>query len=210
MTTPNGIEATTLQDAAKLRRDLAADLDGFPIWSTERPYLVVLSGLPGTGKSHFANELVKRMPLVVVGSDRSRKALISKPKYTRGEHARVFAACHLLIEDLLSEGYGVIFDATNLTERFRQPLYEMAERTGAGLLIIWFTASREVVRRRLDDRAARRSEDSYSDADWLVYCRLRPGEEAITRPHLVVDSSDDIWPVLEEVVRLVAGPDQGR
>lgn len=210
MTTPNGIEATTLQDAAKLRRDLAADLDRFPVGSTERPYLVVLSGLPGTGKSHFANELVKRMPLVVVGSDRSRKALISKPKYTRGEHARVFAACHLLIEDLLSEGYGVIFDATNLTERFRQPLYEMAERTGAGLLIIWFTASREVVRRRLDDRAARRSEDSYSDADWLVYCRLRPGEEAITRPHLVVDSSDDIYPVLEEVVRLVAGPDQGR
>jgi hypothetical protein len=36
---------------------------------------------------------------------------------------------------------------------------------------------------------------------------LRPGEEAITRPHLVVDSSEDIYPVLEEVVRRVAGPD---
>lgn len=207
MATPKSIEATALQDAAKLRRALDADLHRFPVRTPERPCLVVLSGLPGTGKSHFAKELVKRMSFIVVGSDRSRKTLVTKPKYTKGEHVRVFAASHLLIEELLSEGHGVIFDATNLTERFRQPLYEMAERTGAGLLIIWFTASREVVRRRLDDRAAGRSEDSYSDADWLVYCRLRPGEEAITRPHLVVDSSEDIYPVLEEVVRRVAGPD---
>ncbi|HZA23652.1 MAG TPA: ATP-binding protein [Dehalococcoidia bacterium] len=205
MATPKGVEATALQDAAKLRCTLAADLHAHPAQSQARPYLVVLSGLPGTGKSHFARELVKRLPFIIVGSDRSRKALVSRPKYTKGEHARVFAACHLLIEQLLGEGHGIIFDATNLTEHFRQPLYEMAERTRAILLVVWFTASREVVRRRLDDRANGRSEDNYSDADWLVYCRLRPGEEIITRPHLVVDSSEDICPALEEVVRRISG-----
>lgn len=204
MAPPQGTPESAFQDARELRRALNDDLQRVSVPGASRPCLIVLSGLPGTGKSHFARELSRRVPLVIIGSDHSRKTLVSRPQYTPEEHARVFAACHLLVEELLSEGYRVVFDATNLTERFRLPLYEIAGRADAGLLMVWFTASREVVRRRLDDRAAGRSEDSYSDADWQVYCRLRPGQEAIDHPHLVVDSGLNIQPVLAEVVRIIS------
>jgi predicted kinase len=206
MLTPGGTEQELSQDTAALRQALEADLHQYPAQSPSGPFLVVLSGLPGTGKSHFARELVKRVPFLILGSDRLRKALVSQPRYTREEHLRVFAACHCLVEELLAEGYRVIFDATNLTEGFRQPLYDIAGRRGAPLALVRFTAPLEVIRRRLDERAAGLRSDSYSDADWLVYCRLCPGEEPIERPHFVVDSSQDIYPILEEVVRWFSAP----
>ncbi len=208
MLTPDRSPHETAQDVTKLRRSIESDIREQGLAPPKSPFLVVLSGLPGTGKSHFARELVQRTPFISLGSDRLRKTLAPRPKYTREEHLRVFVAAHLLLEELLEQGWRVIFDATNLTERIREPLYEMAARLQAPLALVWFTAPRNTIRRRLADRAAGRSFDTYSDADWLIYCRLRPGEEPIPRPHLAVDSSQDISPVLDQLVRLVqeSGP----
>ena len=191
------------RDIVTLRQALSSDLHDYPQKIAQERYLIVLSGLPGTGKSHFANELSQRIPVLIVGSDRMRKALVAKPKYNPGEHTRVFSNCHQLIENFLQEGYRVVFDATNLTNGFRQTLYDIAEKTETPLTIIWFTAPIDLVRRRLDARAGGLRIDSHSDADWQIHCRLRPIEEPINRPHLIVDSSQDISPVLDQVVQLI-------
>ena len=139
-------------DAAALRRELQGEWPALA--AGRRPALIVLCGLPGTGKSYFAAALARRAAVVVLSSDRIRKILVAVPRYSRGEHRRVFAAAHLLLEELLGAGYGVVFDATNRTERARQPLYAIAERAGARLVVLEFTVPEEVARRRLEGRAA--------------------------------------------------------
>ena len=203
MITAPGATKRVMQDAVRLRQAMQGDIAQAQLQALGHPALVVLSGLPGTGKSHFAGELNKRLPFLVVASDRMRKVLVPKPKYTRAEHLRVFAACHRLVDELLTEGRRVIFDAAHLTERARQPVYDIAQRVGAPLILVWFTAPREVIQRRLAERAAGLNSDSYSDADWQVYCRLSPGVESIARPHLTVNSAQDISSSLEQVVRLI-------
>ena len=141
-----------LQDAAFLRQALERDCGHDPGETPGHPILVALSGLPGTGKSYFAGELTKLVPLLVLESDRVRKLLVPKPKYTQGEHSRVFDVCHLLIEEYLSQGCRLLFDATNLTEYFRRPLYRICDRLSVPLVLVRFTASRETVRHRLEDR----------------------------------------------------------
>lgn len=173
-----------------------------------RPALLLLCGLPGSGKSYFAAALAQRIPLVILSSDRLRKLLIPRPRYTRGEHRRVFAAAHLLLAQLLAAGYPVVFDATNRTARARQPLYEVAAEAGAPLLIVEFTAPEEVIRQRLArraDGAATAGYHDYSDADWRIYCQMRAGGEPIDRPHYRVDSSRDIGPVLTEIAGRLGG-----
>lgn len=170
--------------------------------------LLVLCGLPGSGKSYFAAALARQVPLAVLSSDRLRKLLIPQPRYTRGEHRRVFAAAHLLLAQLLAAGYGVIFDATNRTERARQPLYALAEQAGALLLIVEFTAPEELIRERLARRAAGTDTAGYrdySDADWRIYCQMQAGGDPIDRPHYRVDSSEDIAPILAEIAGRLGG-----
>lgn len=198
-------EAQLSCDVAKLRLAIQGDIREQRLEPPDTPLFVVLSGLPGTGKSHFARALAQRVTFLTLGSDRLRKVLVPQPKYTRGEHSRVFAAAHQVLEELLGDGWRVIFDATNLNERFREPLYEMAERLNVPLVTAWFTAPESVIRRRLSDRAVGIASDSYSDADWEIYCRLRPGVEALIRPHLTVDSSQDIAPFLDKIVGMVTG-----
>ena len=190
-------------DVALISHTLDQELGREQIPAGARPFLVMLSGLPGTGKSHFARRLAGCLPLVVVGSDRVRKTLIPKPEYTRGEHLRVFSACHLVIEEMLRQGRTVVFDATNLTEGFRQPLLDLARRQGASTHIILFTAPLKVIRRRLQDRAAGIGTDGVSDADWSIFSRLRPGQEPITDAHWVIDSSKTIREELDRLARLI-------
>ncbi len=192
---------TALEVAGPLRELLerdAVETRGLP---PGNPLLVMLSGLPGTGKSHFAKSLTGRVPMVVLESDRLRKVMVTKPQYTPEEHGMLFAACHLLIEEFLCQGRRVLFDATNLTENFRMPLYEIAERTSSQLTVVRFTAPQGVVRKRLEARLAGTNPGDNSEAGWTVYCKMAPFEQPIPRGHLTVDSSSATSWALEQVVR---------
>ena len=187
-------------DVASLRKVLDQDLAIAQPRMPEQPLLVAMCGLPGTGKSYFAAKLTEQVPFLVLETDRLRKVLVEHPKYTTAEHRRVFRSCYQLINHYLSNGYSVLFDATNLNEEFRTYLYDISESTGAPLAIVHATAPMNTVRRRLKQRKADRHADTYSDAGWLIYTRLVPVEEPVRREHYALDTSKDIAPVLEQVV----------
>ena len=149
------------------------------------------------------------MPALILETDRLRKILVAKPKYRPGEHRRVFRVCYLLMEEYLGRGQIVLFDATNLTEDFRRPLYYIAEKQHARFILIGFTAPQSVVKERLAARASGRDPVGYSDATWLIHSRMRPFEEPIDRDHILVDSSQDISAHLDHVVAEIIKGNQG-
>jgi len=193
--TAGGLRPTDLQ----LLRSAYAD--EMPQTTGGSPSLVILCGLPGTGKSHFARELAGRAPFVWLNSDRTRKFLVDRPSYSRREHRRVFSAMHVLTRGYLRDGYSVVFDATNLNENVRRPLYESADGAGVEPLIIRFTAPSGLVRRRLADRAAGVNEASQSDATWDVYSRMAVADQPVPRPHLLVAGPEDTEAVLLETLQ---------
>src|SRR5829696_8788583 len=106
-----------------------------------RPVLVLLVGAPGAGKSRLARRLASELDAQVVESDRVRKQLFAEPRYTGGEHAAVYGWCHTVLRSGLVCGRSVIFDATNLEERIRRRVYDIATACNARLLVLWATAS---------------------------------------------------------------------
>ena len=46
------------------------------------PAFVVVSGLPGTGKSFFCRKLAEKSPFCILESDAMRKALFALPNYS--------------------------------------------------------------------------------------------------------------------------------
>ena len=203
---PGPSPAQLRRDAQILRRLLERELAAPRTPAATQPVgpsLIVLCGLPGTGKSYFARQLSRRLDLVILETDRLRKTLVPKPVYTPDEHARVFAVSHLLIEEFLTKGRRVLFDATNLTEDARQPLYHISDNLRCPLALVRLTAPVQLVKRRLDRRAAGRSNGDYSDADWQIHLKMRPYQQPIQRRHLIVDSSQDITPALRLVIAQV-------
>ena len=168
-----------------------------------KPALVVVSGLPGTGKSRFSVSLAERVGFVVLESDALRKVLFPLPDYSTKESTRLFRAIHHLIQRLLNRGVPVILDATTLSEAHREQLYSIAERTGARLVLVEMKAPAELVYSRLEERRSLRKEDDSvrSDADWDVYQRMEPTVERIRRRHYSVDTSQDISPVMDKIVK---------
>lgn len=153
-------------------------------------------GAPGSGKSYLARIMSAALGAELIQTDAVRKELFPDPRYTPGEAATVYAECHRRIAAALAGGACVIFDGTNLRERRRRTLYQLAERAGAKAIIVVAYASDEVIRARLRHRAEGCDPDDQSDADLPVYLRMRRGLEPVPRPHIVVNTSTAPGPVI--------------
>jgi predicted kinase len=162
---------------------------------------IVVSGLPGTGKSYLSRQLAECLSYPILESDALRKQLFPTPTYSAIESSILFRTIHCLIEDLLDKSISLILDATNLTERYRERLYNIAEKRKARLIITRTKAPPEVVRKRLKNRAEKTRNGEKSDADWKVYLKLNATVEKIRRQHLTVDTSKDITPAVEKILR---------
>ena len=178
-------------DAAELKKALGALLPA------KYPTLIILSGLPGTGKSYFCSRLVQKKSFTVLESDRLRKVLFKKPYHSDAESARLYIAINHLMEQLLKEKMAVILDATNLNERHRQHLYNIAERTQARLIIVEVKAPPKLVKERLVKRSF--NDKNASDANWQVYRKMESHRQEIKRQHYKVDTSKD--EEMEEIIK---------
>jgi len=168
-----------------------------------KPTFIMVSGLPGTGKSYFCRQLVERVPLAILESDSLRKLLFPSPSYSAQESSRLFQACSRLIEELLRRGISLALDATNLEEHHRERFYHIVEQVGANLIIVRIDAPPELVHQRLEQRSKGMNPKDSSEADWRVYRRMKPAAQRIRRNHFAVDTSKDITPVIDKIVRRI-------
>lgn len=157
-----------------------------------RPILVIMSGLPGSGKTHLARRLCERFPLTLVGVDPVRAALFDTPRYTPGENEKVYRLANDLIWRLLRERRHVLYDAVNLSEARRRDLRLLALDAHAHPLTVCTTAPESVIHERLTRRSQQLYNTGDSEADLSVYQKLAPRYERIQHQHLTIDTTQDI------------------
>lgn len=170
--------------------------------TTAWPVLIMLCGLPATGKSYLARRLIEQMPFVLIETDFVRKTLFPSPSYSAQESGLVHRVCHALMEKLLRRGTRVIFDATNLFQFHREKVYRLARSAAAKLVIVQTVAPETVVRERLEKRKVARDSDDISDATWAIYKRMASTQQPIGHPHLTVDTSADLREAVNKILRV--------
>lgn len=166
----------------------------------DTPALILLSGLPGTGKTTFARRLSDVLSFEHVESDAIRRSIAAAPRYTSEESGAVFRKAEELAARALAEGRHALIDATNLSNRDRKRFVRLADRAGATFIAVRLTAPDAVIRERLA-----RPREGWSQADLAVYEMMRGRGQPFPMPAIVVDTRFDIGPAVELVARLAAG-----
>ena len=93
--------------------------------------LIILSGLPGTGKSTLAQKLAVRLGAVWLRIDTIEQALLnSKPDLKGRLDAMGYEAAAALAQDQLNLGFTVILDAVNPVEESRKLFRQAAINAG--------------------------------------------------------------------------------
>jgi len=109
-----------------------------------RPRVVVLVGLPGSGKSTY----LQRLGVTGLSSDTVR-LLLSDDVTNQNIHRRVFATLRYLLKRRLELGRSVTYiDATHLTPWERRPYVKMGQLYDCRVEALFFDAPLETCRER--------------------------------------------------------------
>ena len=188
-------------------------------YTRSRPMLFITTGLVGTGKTTLAQALAKRLGLVVISSDVTRKQLagipitehrfeefdsgIYSPEFSRKTYDKMFSEA----KNILSEGQSVIMDASFIKAEERLKAKGLAEEMGADFFIIECTLDEESIKKRL---AQRREQETTSDGRWEIYepqkRAFAPVVEASPQKHVIIDTSK---PVEENIRQILDSSSKG-
>jgi len=183
----------------------------------EEPALILVSGLMGTGKSVLARGLSERLGAEVIRMDVLRKSLLGispserrhepfgKGIYAEDVTEKTYAQALGQAEELLRRGKSVIIDASFKKRAARQKAREAAERLQADFFIVECVLPENVLRQRLEKRAADAAEPS--DGRWEIFQAQKGDFEPVTERepgmHIMADTSVPPEETVLEVVRRI-------
>ncbi|MFN8415237.1 MAG: ATP-binding protein [Cytophagaceae bacterium] len=148
--------------------------------------LVIICGLPGSGKSFLAKRLAQHLHYAHFNTDVERKKLFPTQRtYSEEEKQQVYQHLLQLCRKNLTEGASVMVDGTFYKEELRRPFIHLAQTLGVLSPIIYVTANEEIIQERTEQVR----EDS--EANFAVYLKLKPLFEAINLNYLSVTSTQD-------------------
>lgn len=146
--------------------------------------VVIVIGLPGSGKSFFASQLAKVIYADYINSDQVRKTMMPPGHYSLQEKRSVYGQMLTQAVTLVNQNREVVLDATfyhgAIREQFKEALSHVTP-----VKFIEVTATEALIKDRL------RLPRTDSEADYEVYKKIRAEWEPLHEPHLVLQSTND-------------------
>lgn len=118
---------------------------------SDRNVLIVLGGLPASGKSTYAEMLVASGKYKRVCPDLIRKELYGDENI-QGDGARVFKIAHCRIRDYGCLSENVVFDATNINANRRKELVKSMRGYFDTIIFKWFSTPLYLCKERNSQR----------------------------------------------------------
>ena len=127
-----------------------------------KPFLIMLYGLPGAGKTYFARQLSERMQLAHLQADRIRAELFEKPRYDRQENEVVMQLMNYMAGEFMAAGMSVVYDVNLMRASQRRQVRDLARQLRAQPVLVWFQVDAESAYQRNTKRDRRRLDDKFS------------------------------------------------
>lgn len=161
--------------------------------------IVLVGGLPGSGKTYFATKLAERLNTEYISTDTLRKSLRSQGRYDIADKLFVYRELVKVAESKLTVSRNaVVVDATFSNRIMWEMFVHLANKVSAIIKFIWVYADEQLIK----ERTARMRQDS--EADYSVYLKVRDEAESVDFPHLNLQSTNsNIETMLTKAIRYI-------
>lgn len=152
--------------------------------------LVVFRGLPGTGKSYLAKQVLQRRPgFLVLSRDDLRHSIVPQPDFGPEEKNLIDDLIVAMTGFLIARGCSVLIDGMALSSATRvSQLVEAARKNDGAFRIIECTCSLETALARLRQDAGAHLA---GDRGEKLYFDVRAAFQRIEEPFLLIDTDRD-------------------
>ncbi len=170
----------------------------------QKPLIVIVAGLSGTGKSTVARKIAVDYHGVQINTDVVRKEVAGIDRYEQ-HHDRYNTGLYdpKNIDDTyeqvmqrastsLKKGENCVLDATFQKKKYREMAHHIAGKHHAILINVQCVCSDAVVKQRLEDRLRKKS---VSDGRWEIYVKQKTTFEPFTADEqcLMLDTGDESY-----------------
>ncbi len=155
--------------------------------------IIIVFGLPGSGKSYFAGHLRKEINAVLFNTDMIRDEIDQKGKYEERTKQLVYKEMLRKTLENLKNGSDIIVDGTFHKRDRRKDFISAAIKNKTELRLIEIRASEHTIKTRLAQKR------EYSEADYSVYLKLKAEFEEEYSYHLVLWS--DSLPIEDMIIK---------
>ena len=177
--------------------------------SLSRPLILMVIGVPGSGKSFFARQFSTTFSTPIVSYDYIRSRLFETPSYDNKEEALVYSLAGQQITELLKTEKTFIVDGGLNDKNDRASLAKLAHKAGFGTLAIWVQTDEPASKMRSTRRNAKRSGDelnaSLSSEQFAILAReLTP--PAAQEPFIVISGKHTFATQAKVVLKKLVTP----
>jgi predicted kinase len=147
--------------------------------------LILIAGLPGTGKTTIARAFANLTGATHLNSDTIRRGLGLMGHYSPEDKDKVYHNLLLRAREALLRQEIVVVDSTFYKEMIREPFCVLAAECGVPLYWVEVQASEQILRQRLSQPRPD------SEADFQVYQTIRDQSEPLPKDRLIIQSETE-------------------
>lgn len=162
----------------------------------QKPELIVIAGLSGSGKSHLSLLALEHSKAIIIRSDATRKRIANDhpqlPMYGNEMHKLTYQAMIDAAATTIKAGLPVILDATFLHPDSRESVDKLAARENAPFTFYWLDINDETLRERVRLRSQHGVD--ISDADIQVLEQQLSRYKRPDEPYIRYVDNSGRWP----------------
>lgn len=146
--------------------------------------MIIVSGLPGAGKTFFASRLSQEIDAEYISSELVRYDMAQAGQYPFDDELNVYEDMARRAAHLLRRGKSVVVDATFYRAEMRNMFLTLARLLHEKVVYIMVVADEDLIHQRLHG-------SYHPETSILVYEQLKPQYEDLENTHMVLESKTD-------------------